>query len=41
MSNQSEPQAELSPEERDADSRADMWCSVALVYWRGELPCIG
>ncbi|MDG1662926.1 MAG: hypothetical protein P8H97_06110 [Pseudomonadales bacterium] len=31
MSNRSETQAELSPEERDADSRVDMWCSVALV----------
>ena len=31
MTDHSKIQAGISPEERDEDSRVDMWCSVALV----------
>ena len=31
MTEHSKMTAGISPEERDADSRIDMWCAVALV----------
>lgn len=31
MADHSQTQTEIPVEERDADSRVDMWCAVALV----------